>query len=310
MLRWPGAKNGWSQPPGRRKAFTLVELLVVVSIIALLVALLLPAVQAARNAARTVQCGNNLKQMGLAMHQYAASWVEYFPTGNTGALNRWMPGLMTLMLPYLEQQTLYDRLDITGKTDTIDDEANKYTVIPCYACPAWPYPVVYRNKFIKWLNGAITTYQGICGANPTVKPYTALADGNCPCNGMFGMNWTRNISQVTDGLANTLAMGEYAQFDRTGNYASPPGGNRPWILGSSYSMGMYGCKVAVYGINVELDRFTDGIPGHWMPLSSLHPGGMNGLLADGSVRFLTNGIELSLYRRLATVADGAAITLP
>ena len=294
------------KPPG----FTLVELLVVIAIIGILIALLLPAVQAARAAARRMQCSNNLKQMGLAMHNYACANKEYFPTGNTGELNRWKPGLWTLMLPYLEQQALYGKLDVSGATDTIDDEENKYTPIPCYTCPSWPHPIVYRDRSIRWLNGALVTYRGTCGAYPTVQPYTALADGNCPHNGMFGMNWARRMAEVTDGLSNTLAMGEFVQLDRTGSYAVPPGNVRPWILGSSYSMGMYGCMVVEYPINTDVDRFGDGIPGHWLPLGSFHPGGMNGLVADGSVTFLSDSMDLELYRQLTTVDGGEAVSVP
>jgi len=290
--------------------FTLVELLVVITIIGILIALLLPAVQAAREAARRMQCSNNLKQMGLAMHNYACTYREYFPTGNTGELDRWKPGLWTLLLPYLEQRSLYDRLDVSGNTDTIDDEENKYTPVPCYTCPSWPYPIVYRDQSIAWLNGAIVTYRGTCGAYPTVQPYTELIDGNCPHNGMFGMNWARRMADVQDGLSNTLAMGEFVQLDQTGSYASPPGNVRPWILGSSWTMGMYGCMVVEYPINTVVDRFGDGIPGHWLPLGSFHPGGMNGLVADGSVTFLSESIDLELYRQLTTVDGGEVVTMP
>lgn len=292
--------------------FTLVELLVVITIIGILISLLLPAVQSAREAARRLQCGNNLKQMGLAMHNYATVWDECFPTGNTGETNRWKPGLFTVILPYLEQQNLYDQLDVTGKTDTINDETNKYTIVSCYICPSWPHPSVYRNMSANWLNGAMVTYQGAGGAYPGVKPYTTLQEGNSPHNGMFGMNRARRIAEVKDGLSNTLAMGEFVHIERAGSncYASPPGNLRPWLLGSSYVMAMYGCKVVEYAINSTVDRFNDGICFNHLPMGSFHAGGMNGLMADGSVSFLSENIEMTTYRGLATVAGSETVGVP
>ncbi len=166
-----------------------------------------------------------------------------------------------------------------------------------------------QSAAILW-NLILAGVESNCGAYPTVKPYTTLQDGNCPHNGMFGMNWARRIAEVKDGLSNTLAMGEFVQMDRTGSYASPPGNVRPWILGSSFAMGMYGGMVIEYPINADVDRFGEGILGHWLPLGSFHPGGMNGLLADGSVTFLSESIDLELYRQLATVNGGEVASVP
>ena len=298
-----------------RLGFTLVELLVVITIIALLIALLLPAVQAAREAARRIQCRNHLKQMGVAMHNYAATWSEFFPPGNTGAVGRWKPGLFTLLLPYLEQQPLYDQLDITGNTDTFDDETHKYTVVPPYVCPAWPYPAVYRNQSITAMNGAITTYQGVAGAYPTVAPYvsTVTTYGNCgniPANGMFGWGFARAMSDVHDGLSNTLAMGEFVHLDASGTFAKPPGNIRGWMLGSSYAMGAFGSKVLEYAPNARLSRAADGIPFNWLPMGSFHSGGMNVLWGDGRVDFFSQTVSLDLYQKLGTVAGGEAVSPP
>ena len=295
----------------KRHGFTLVELLVVIAIIGILIAMLLPAVQAAREAARRMQCCNNLKQLGLGMHNYASANKDYFPTGNTGQMYRWKPGLFVLLLPYIEQQDLYNRIDITGWNDTINDNENKYIPIKCYTCPTWPYPIVYRDMSPDWLNGAIVTYRGTSGAYPYVQPYETNTNGNIPQNGIFGMNWARRVAEVTDGLSNTIAMGEFNHFDATGgSYCDPPGNLRPWILGSSYTMGMYGSLVVESPINGYGTHSSADIPGHHLPFGSFHPGGMNALIADGSTTFIAEEIDMELYRQLATVNGGEPVSVP
>ena len=218
--------------PLNRTGFTLVELLVVITIIGILVALLLPAVQVAREAARRMQCCNNLKQMGLAMHNYASARNGYFPPGSPGALKH---GLFTHMLPFLEMQMLYDQLDLTGKTPT-DKEPHAFDVVNGYVCPSWPHPVVYTLDASGAWPGAITTYQGVAGAYPNAQPYTASSGaGNIPKNGMFGWQLVRSVAEVKDGLSNTLAIGEFVEIDEKSSsvavWSQVPGAVRPWILG-------------------------------------------------------------------------------
>ena len=317
------------------RGFTLVELLVVIAIIGILIALLLPAVQSARESARLMQCGNNLKQMGLALHNYADTWNEQFPPGAVGYYRH---ALFTYMLPYLEQQALYDQLDLEeippyqspndcelSKGVTINDD-NKYTQMSCYVCPSWPHPAVYRDMGLlpggtaPYRDGALTTYNGVAGAYPSETPYTTGADdcrpkinahwGNIPKNGMFGFGWCRRMASVTDGLSNTLTMAEFVQMDHdpTSIYAAPPGNVRPWMLGS-HSTAMQGCKVVVDPINAQIDR-QDGCPFNHLPFGSFHRGGMNALLGDASVRFLPETIDLELYKRLATANRGEIAEVP
>ena len=287
--------------------FTLVELLVVIAIIGILIALLLPAVQAAREAARRMQCANNLKQIGLAMHNYAAANREYFPIGSPGQAKH---GLFSTLLPYIEQRTVYDELDLTGDTVDTFGEAHRYTVIPCYVCPSWPYPTSYTGNVNSLQDGAITTYQGVAGAYPTEPPFTATGgSGDIPENGIFDWAQARRMADVRDGLSNTLAMGEFVQIDRksgtgTWNFAHPPGNVRPWILGGCSGKASYTFKVVEYPINAIVDRVIDDIPFNHLPMGSHHPGGANFLFADGSVHFLAESIGLETYQSLATCNGG------
>ena len=306
----------------RKTGFTLVELLVVITIIALLIALLLPAVQAARESARRMQCGNNLKQMGLAMHNYASTWSEYFPPGSPGGFKH---GLFSLMLPYLEQTNVYDQLDLSSTADTRNDTANhqqRYTSILCYLCPSWPYPTNYPSTTtITQYPGALTTYQGVGGAYPTKGPITTSPEGNLPASGIFGWGFARAMGEVTDGLSNTLAIGEFTQIDvqkKAGvvspyDYSIPPGAVRPWIGGAYYSTGnpcLWSSKVLVYPLGARLSRTVDGIPYNYLPHGSFHPGGGSFLLGDGSVTFLTNTMNFDVYRSLGTCNGGERVELP
>ncbi|MDY0168316.1 MAG: DUF1559 domain-containing protein [Thermoguttaceae bacterium] len=316
-------RKDWKLPfrASKRSGFTLVELLVVIAIIGILIALLLPAVQSAREAARRMQCSNNLKQMGLAVHNYAGVHREHFPPAFTSSRKH---ALFTAMLPYLEQQALHDGMLALERANpatytTLGDETHKYSVVPSYVCPSWPHPAVFRNLPTwpnPWGHGAITTYQGVSGAYPNREPYlTNPSNGNVPQTGMFGIGYVRRMGDVSDGLSNTFAMAEFVQIDTQPAYSNPPGNVRPWILGGNgppheAHPGAYSAKVLVYAPNSRLNRFADGIPWNHLPMGSHHPGGMNVLVGDGSVTSVSDSIDLELYFQLATVSGGEAVSMP
>lgn len=296
--------RGNLRPPYR--AFTLVELLVVIAIIGVLVALLLPAVQAARESARRTECVNNLKQMGLALHNYADVNNSHFPVGS---LDSGLHGLFTWMLPFIEQRNIYESLNLNTPGD---GSPHRYTKIKAYVCPSYPFDSIVRNNPNTFMNGALTTYLGSGGwLSTTPGKITTSAYGDMPDNGMFGWRVYRNMAHVTDGLSNTLAIGEYVQRDRKGGeFAKPPGNVRAWILGDNGSDATYAFRVLQYPINAKVDRNADGIPFNHLPMGSHHPLGAQFVFGDGSVHFLRDNMSIALYRGYATVNGGESTGAP
>ncbi|MBN2291431.1 MAG: DUF1559 domain-containing protein [Pirellulales bacterium] len=314
--------HGNTMKPGNRSsAFTLVELLVVIAIIGILIALLLPAVQSAREAARRMQCSNNLKQMGLALHGYAATWNSAFPPAAVGD-GACRHALFSHMLPYLEMQQIFDQLDFDGNTlHTKANKDQKYHVIPAYICPSWPFKPMYREGETTigtpLAAGGLTLYQGVGGAFPTEAPFgVSPSVGNWSKNGMFVPYVYREISEVRDGLSNTLAIGEFSFLDRyKGNFVDPPGLIRIWMAGSyrfnsREDIALMSSKVVVNPINAKIDRVADGVHFNQLPFSSFHPGGAHFLIGDGSVSFLSEDMQFLLFEELATVARGEVSHLP
>lgn len=302
--------SGQCQKSRRPHGFTLVELLVVIAIIGILIAMLLPAVQAAREAARRLQCTSNLKQIGLAIHNYACTNKEFFPPGQPG---EWRHGLFTLILPYMEQQGIYDQCDVMCEKNSVEpsyhdlyDTPIGMQVISSYICPSWPYDSAYDNGYTR---GALTTYQGVAGAYEAELPFTpSPRNGDVPQNGMFGWQIVRKIPEVANGLSNTFAMGEFTLVtsgtpgtDGPAWWFEPPGNVRGWIHGGGPNTALYSSKVLKYALNTKVTRSSLVLYNH-LPLGSFHPGGGNFLIGDGSATFINDDILLEVYKQLGTVS--------
>lgn len=302
----------------RKAGFTLIELLVVIAIIAILVALLLPAVQQAREAARRSNCRNNLKQLGLALHNYHDTY-GVFPfatvcgadamaqTGQNGARQAWFH----MILPYVDQAPLYNLIAPKFQTGEVSDFANheqRSVKVPLFMCPTDPNSGkrdVLKNSFcINYLLCSGSTMQGSQGTFPKL-------------NGMFFNISSVRFKDITDGTSNTIAAGEIALVPDVANSGPTAdcggalGDVRGRIWGSKYVGGS--TFTTLQGPNSSVsDTMQYGYPrdyaparcdstGNWAIYArSQHVGGVHFLLGDGAVRFISDNVDTGTYRGLGS----------
>jgi prepilin-type N-terminal cleavage/methylation domain-containing protein/prepilin-type processing-associated H-X9-DG protein len=300
------------------EGFTLVELLVVIAIIAVLVGLLLPAVQAAREAARRMQCSNNQKQIGLALHNYHGThqklppgWIQAAaPDVDGGFGERW--AWKVFVLPQLEQSAVYNNLNVTDGRQPIPlaDDPRSQTVLSVYLCPSDPagrmnesYPDPNGNFYPK------SNYPGVHGRGEEVS--TTVHGGN----GLFGKASRIRLADITDGTSHTFAVGERDTKSGGqgvfGALGDPFRHAAVWIRamprpGSITPTTQHGRSVAGICTDIaESTRLLNGASSR--AFGSAHVGGANFLWADGSVRFVSQTIAPVTYGRLAQRNDGQVI---
>lgn len=282
------SKRCGSDRNGRRSAgaFTLVELLVVITIIGVLVALLLPAVQAAREASRRSSCTNNLKQLGLAMHAYHDA-LGSFPPGYIYVardVEEW--GWAVFLFPYLEESNRHEILKVNdGRlTDAIRDAQLRPRLqdrLSVFRCPSDEGGRLLPLTSRRFDDGAA----GIARFEPAISNYVGVLGlydlaGNYPNNGVLFGNSAVSTRDIPDGTSHTLAIGERDINCSAGAWCGNknPAGNRD--DGIYFTVGRVSMP-----INATAPfQCTEGF-------SSPHPGGANFLLCDGSVRFLSETIS-------------------
>ena len=295
-----------------RVGFTLVELLVVIAIIAVLIALLLPAVQQAREAARRTQCKSNMKQLGLALHNYhevhrtfPPGWIAVgnSPHSAHDGLNG--AGWGAMILPYLDQTPLYQTFDADY---SIHDPVNVSfigTVLTAWQCPSDPKPDKWKiehesNPGTVLAKLPTANYIGsfgtddLHGCENAAGNSPVLPSGQCTSDGVFYHNSKVKIRDIIDGTANTFMVGERRTDANQGWFSTWPGmvaeGEEAFqrILGSAD--------------HVPNDRIA-----HFDDFSSRHVGGAQFTLGDGSVRFISENIDRGLYQSLATIQEGETV---
>jgi prepilin-type N-terminal cleavage/methylation domain-containing protein/prepilin-type processing-associated H-X9-DG protein len=279
------------QERGRRTGFTLIELLVVITIIAILVALLLPAVQAAREAARRTQCKNNLKQMGLALHNYHDA-LQCFPPGYIAALDDitsttpgWGWGVM--IMPYLELSNANRTLNTLLPIDDPSNTAGVIQRLPVFLCPSDIYPDSPFNVTSDPADTVIVIQTTPCSYAGCVGNDSSEVDNNLvPWNGVLFRNSQIRADDITDGTSSTFIIGERAWAQTKGTWVGAPqaaliraGSMNPFSASTATSA--VGILAHAHWINNKVD--TDGGLDDY---ASQHPGGAHFLFADGSVRFL------------------------
>ncbi|ODA34663.1 DUF1559 domain-containing protein [Planctopirus hydrillae] len=321
----------------KRRGFTLIELLVVIAIIAVLIALLLPAVQQARESARRTQCRNNLKQMGLALHNYhdqyqcfPASFYRGWPFVNTtttptSGTPGW--GWQTMILPQIDQAPLYNLLNVgtnrLNGTATVTFQGVAGTPIKvlgqqpiaAYRCPSDVGARLNPNRG----DYATSNYLGVFGPafDNTVEGSDALVRGSWigRNRGIFGANSSTQFKNITDGTTNTVMIGEIAlgsfRVDSAGLPVNFNGGTWMGLSSDNTSNVNTALSLCGYCIPANTGAVNRRInsPNGGNAFSSFHTGGAHFAMADGSVRFLSENLDLDIADRISGMADGLTVSL-
>ena len=297
----------------RRKGFTLIELLVVIAIIAILIALLLPAVQQAREAARRSQCKNNLKQLGLALHNYHDTFTV-FPPGSIGYSFTKAAGdnsnqtfsPLVMILPYIDQAPLYNKFDFNQAFGT-------HVQAPVVICGSDATNLAAATSIPR--PDVFTCPSDSTGTISTAYRYRTNYDFMAPFDHDVCNYWTRRtvnrtmfedgsacrFRDITDGTSNTVAMAETRQAC-CGNGTNADWFRRGWVE--------IGLSLDIYAPNTTIRNGAEHGPlklGEWSNTGSMHEGGIHVLMGDGAVRFMSENIDRTLSEKTTFIQDGTPL---
>ncbi|MFO1092704.1 MAG: DUF1559 domain-containing protein [Planctomycetaceae bacterium] len=297
-----------------RRGFSLIELLVVIAIIGVLVALLLPAVQAAREAARQTQCKNNLKQLGIALHNYESSF-QIFPPSSTSPLGvgAWaynpaqpldptthLHSFASLILPHIDQSAMYNSVNYNLSALDVSNQKIGSTPIPTYRCPTYSGSDFADDPLYKTAIGfdkySVRNYAAMGGRTAlSLSPNSGI-----PPEGIMFPRSNVGMSAIVDGSSATILLVE----TREPHVAA-------WIDGSFAALcarWVDPASLTLEGNSVSINH-TPYFPAIFPPVpaqtwgpSSQHAGGAHHLIADGAVKFLSENIDVKLYDALSTCA--------